>query len=37
MKIFREAARHKDFVLSAALFLRPESEAESLAVLLALL
>lgn len=37
MKIFRDAARHKDFVLSAELFLRPESNAESLAVQLALL
>jgi methylenetetrahydrofolate reductase (NADPH) len=37
MKIFRDAARHKDFVISAELFLRPDSNAQSIAAQVALL
>lgn len=37
MKIFRDAARRKDFVISAELFLRPESNAETVAAQVALL
>ena len=37
MKIFRDAARRKDFVISAELFLRPETNAESIAAQVALL
>ncbi len=37
MKIFRDAARRKDFVISAELFLRPESSAGSLAAQLVLI
>ena len=37
MKIFRDSARRKDFVLSAELFLRPETNAESIAAQVSLL
>lgn len=37
MKIFRDAARRKDFVISAELFLKPESNAETTAAQVGLL